>query len=598
MPRERAELEVLVTTPHSAPVQGASVRLLGPRGAVVGQEVTPGRFRVVLPRRGDYELIVEPGASPFELRSLRTTLFLTPGKCGNVLAAMSGLEGVRSRVERVECAPGRSVAHVVLDYVWFSHLGYPPTLGNRVDVLVDGEDGWRAVAEALLAARRSIRVTTWVYEPELELLRPDPLAEPAEREAYTIQRILESRARASVLVQLLLWDPPVLPIPGEARRVALTASDGFEVLTEKNPTERPLFGARYPLGNRLLGEVQIGSFHQKTVVVDGRIGFCGGMNMRQNDWDTRHHRLFEPSRCRFTRPSAHRARVKEGLCVADHPPRHDFVARIEGPSVAHLEENFRERWNRLVERGAPHAERSTFVPPPDPAALPEAPGRSAVQVVRTMPAPHAERGILDAYLRAIAAARRLLYIEDQYFRSTYVSDAIAEAARKNPRLAVLVLTSEAQANHPFSGAWSHACFERIREALPDFELYGLRCAGRDGRGKRRVQEIDHHGKLLLVDDVFVMVGSCNVNDRGFEYEGECNVAIVDPAFAATLRLGLFRDYLGGDPRLGKDIERDVEIFREHAARNAKGPPEGEPHPYLVPFAPRPRRSQIFDRSVF
>ncbi|MDC3955823.1 phospholipase D-like domain-containing protein [Polyangium jinanense] len=598
MPRERATFDVLVTTPHGAPVQGASVRLLGPRGALVAEEFTPGRSRVVLPRRGDYELIVEPGASPFELKPLRTTLFLTPGKCGSSLAAMSGLDGVRSRVERIECAEGRITVHVVLDYVWFSHMGYPPTLGNRVDILVDGEDGWRAVAEALLEARRTIRVTTWVYEPELELLRPDPLAEPADREAYTIQRILESRAQASVTVQLLLWDPPLLPIPGEARRVALTEGDGFEVLTEKNPTERPIFDERHSLGNFLFGDVQIGSFHQKTVVVDGRIGFCGGMNMRQNDWDTRHHRLFEPGRCRFSRPGSFRARVKEGLCAADHPPRHDFVARIEGPSVAHLEENFRERWNRLLERGAPNAERSTPVPPPEPAVLPEAPGRAVVQVVRTMPAPHTERGILDVYLRAVAAARRLIYVEDQYFRSTYVSEAIVEAARKNPRLAVLVITSEAQANHPLTGAWSHACFERIREAIPDFELYSLRCAGRDGRGKRRVQEVDHHGKLLLVDDVFVMVGSCNVNDRGFEYEGECNVAIVDPAFAATFRLGLFRDYLGGDPRLGKDIERDVAIFREHAARHAERPPDGDPHPYVVPFAPRPRRSQIFGRSVF
>lgn len=401
-----------------------------------------------------------------------------------------------------------------------------------------------------------------------------------------------------MLVQLLLWDPPLLPIPGEARRVAMEAGDGFEVLSEENPTERPLFDERHSLPNRLVGEVQIGSMHQKTVVVDGRVGFCGGMNMRQNDWDTRSHHLFDPCRCRFSRPSVFRARVKDGLVAADHPPRHDFMARIEGPSVAHLEQNFRERWNRLLERGAPHAERATYVPPPEPAVLPEAPGRSAVQVVRTMPAPHTERGILDVYLRAVAAARRLLYIEDQYFRSTYVSEAVAEAARRNPRLSVLVITSEAQANHPFAGAFCHAGFERIREVIPHFELYSLRCVGRDGRGKRRVQEVDHHGKLLIVDDVFVMVGSCNVNDRGFEYEGECNVAIADPAFAATLRLGLFRDYLAEDPRLGQSIERDVEVFREHAARNAEGPPEGEPHPYLVPFAPRPRRVSIFDRGVF
>jgi len=591
----RAELDVVVTTPHGAPVQGASVRVSGPFGVAVGREIAPGRSRVLVRSSADCELVVEPGASPFELASLRCPLFFDSGE-GQALSVHSGLSGAGSRVSVVRREGGRSVAHVVLEYVWFSSLGFPPTLGNRVEIFIDGEDGWRAVADALCVARTSIRITTWLYEPSMELVRPDPLAEPCEREANTIQRVLEARAEEGALVQLLLWDMPLLPMPSDARRVALKDDDRFEVLSEKNPTARPLLEARHRVGNRLLGQLPIGSFHQKTIVVDGRVGFCGGMNMRENDWDTRMHRLFDAKRCGFSRTHAFRARVEERLEGPDHPPRHDFMARVEGPAVAHLEENFRQRWNRLIARGVRHAERSTRVPRPSHSR--RVSGASAVQVVRTMPAPHEERGILDVYLRAIAAARRLVYIEDQYFRSTYVSDAIANAARKNPRLSVLVVTSEAQAQNPLSGAWSHACFERIREAIPDFELYSIRTACRDGRGKRRVVEVDHHGKLLLVDDVFVTVGSCNVHDRGFEYEGECNVAIVDPAFVSVFRAGLFRDYLGDDPRLGRDLDEDVRVFRELAAKNAESPPDDPDHPFLVPFVPRPPRARIFDRSVF
>ena len=599
MTREGAEIDVEITTPHGAPVPSAAVRLVARGGVFSGREIAPGRSRVVLPGRGDYELLVEPsgGAQGLALRPLRAALFFDPGAGERELRALGGLGGTRSRIAQIRVEEGRRRVLVVLDYVWFTPAGMPPTLGNRVELLVDGEAGWGAVAEAMREARASIRLTTWSYQPSMELLRPDPLLDPAGREANTIHQRLAARAKAGVLVQLLLWDWPLLPLAAEARRAALTAGDMFEVLTEKNPTERPIFAAgRFDLPNRLFGELTIGSYHQKTVMIDGRVGFCGGMNMRENDWDTRLHRLFDPRRCRFARPAAFRRRVEGRLAPADHRPRHDFMARLEGPGVSHLEENFRQRWNGLVTRGAPYAEHASLVPAPVPST--QSAGDSAVQVVRTMPVPYEERGILDVYLRAIAAARKLVYIEDQFFRSTYVSEALAEATRKNPSLAVLVVTPEGQANHPITGSWSRACFERIRASVRDFELYSLRVACTDGRGKRRVEEVDMHGKLLLVDDELLMVGSCNVHDRGFEYEGECNLAVVDPALVSRVRLGLFEDYLGGDRRLGGGIAADVALFREHAANNARRPPACADHPYLVPFTPRSSKLGIFDRGVF
>jgi phospholipase D1/2 len=319
------------------------------------------------------------------------------------------------------------------------------------------------------------------------------------------------------------------------------------------------------------------------------------MNLKQNDWDTRMHRIFDPARCRFSRPHSFRQRVRDLAEVADHPPRHDFMARIEGPSVAHLEENFRQRWNRLIDRGALHAKNST--PVLEPSRCNEV-GSSAVQVVRTMPAPFEERGILDVWLRAIAAAEQLIYVEDQYFRSVVISEAIAAALQKKPKLSVIAITSEAQANQPITGQWSRVCFDLIRAVRPEFELHALQVLGVDCRGKRSIIRIDNHGKLLIVDDVFLMVGSCNVNDRGLEYEGECNVAVVDREFVTRARLDLFRDYLDGDPRLGWSLADDVRIFHEYAAANRKRVPMSNQHPFVVPFVPRPRKRMIFDRRVF
>jgi phosphatidylserine/phosphatidylglycerophosphate/cardiolipin synthase-like enzyme len=398
-------------------------------------------------------------------------------------------------------------------------------------------------------------------------------------------------------VRFLLWDAPVLGLPDELRRAAADGGDGFQVLEEANPTRRPLLGEAWRITNEILGRFQIGSFHQKIAVVDGRVGFCGGMNIKENDWDTREHLVFDPRRCAFSRPAAVRAEVEARAARPDYPPRHDFMARVEGPAAAHLEENFRERWNRLVGERPDGDVRATPAPAPEP--QPPA-GVSHVQVVRTMPDPWSERGILDVYLRAIGAARRLIYIEDQYFRSTYVSDAVADAVRASPELALIVLTAEKQANDLFAGGWSHECFARIQRRLESFELYTLRVSARDVEDRIVMQDVDNHAKLLIVDDLFLMVGSCNVNDRGFEFEGEINVAVADAAIARQVRLDLWREHLGGDPRLRGDIAADVAIWREHAERNRAYDPEAAedlPASNVFPFVPKTRRWMLVGPHV-
>lgn len=598
-------VELRVTTPHGVAVQGAFVRVVGPSGTVLGRERRPGRYRFRLSPGSQYEIMIDAPAGGVEFQTFRGIVHISAAdeKCVFVGGASpsavraDSVLGASILHEKVECRErhGRHVFDIVLDYKWFTPIGFPPTLGNCVELLIDGEDGWGAVARTIAKAEQTIRVATWVYDPQMELLRPDPLSDPAARVPYTIHRMLGRRAADGVLVQLLLWDPPLLPMPRETLAVARVADDRFEVLSEKNPTQTHIFHDKHDLPNRVLGGLPIGSYHQKTVVVDGQVGFCGGMNLKQNDWDTRLHRIFDPARCRFSRPQTFRKRVLDLAAAADHPPRHDFMARLEGPSVAHLEENFRQRWNRLIDRGAPHTEHATpVVAPPKGKEV----GSSVVQVVRTMPAPYEERGILDVWLRAIAAAKHLVYIEDQYFRSVIISEAIATAVQKNPLLNVIAITNEAHANQPIIGQWSRVCFDIIRAVRPDFELHALHVLGTDCHGDRCVLRIDNHGKLLIVDDIFLMVGSCNVHDRGLEYEGECNLAIVDRDLVARARLDLFRDYLDGDPRLGWSIEDDVRIFHEHAATNRKRLPTQTQHPYVVPFVPRPRNRMIFNRRVF
>ena len=612
-----ALLQIEVHTPHGAAVSGADVRVTGGAEERSAVEVAAGAYRVEIPEPGDYALRVARAEGPggFEHRPLEATLRVTPeeGRARveiALAAADGGAPAGAAGIGEVREEDGIHTLPVTLDYVWFTPIGYPPTLGNRVDLLVDGEESWAAVAEALEGARRTIHLTTWIYQPSAELRRPHPLAEPHERSPLTAQRMLEERARAGAVVRLLLWDAPLLSPPGELRRAKNEEGARFQVLEEANPTRRPLLDEQWRITNGILGRFPIGSYHQKTAVFDGRIGFCGGMNIKENDWDTRRHQLFDPRRCAFSRPASFRKAVTGREQRPDHLPRHDFMARVEGPAVAHLEENFLERWNRLLDReaGSNVAARATPVEPPAPP--PPVAGGSQVQVVRTMPARlpasgevpalPAERGILDVYLRAIAAARRLIYIEDQYFRSTYVSDAIAAQIRAFPELAVVVLTSERQANDIVARGWARECFERVRRALPGFELHALRVGGEDCDGRWALVEVDNHAKLLIVDDRFLLVGSCNVNDRGFDFEGEIDVAVADPALARRVRVDLWREHLDDDARLCGDITVDLAVWRERAERNRAYHPEqasGPPAGHVFPFVPRGRRWMLVGPAV-
>ena len=594
-------------TPHGAPIIGAAVRVAGGGVRIAAEEVPgrPGFYRVELPQLGDYQVLARrlADAVGFDHRTLRATLFYIQAATEHaapVLRVLRTPGETKTRLRRPRWTGRRFRIDGVLDYLWFTPIGTPPTFGNEVELLVDGEEGWAAVAEALEGARHQIHITTWMYQPTTELRRPDPFAPIEARTPHTIHDMLEDRADAGATVRLLVWDVPVLQLPEEARQAARDASTNFEVLEQENPAEVAVFNPD-GLGilNKIFGTFKIGSYHQKTIVIDDTVGFAGGMNMKENDWDSHRHRLFEPRRARFGRSRNFRERVRDLLAEADHKPRHDFIARLEGPAVRHLAANFQERWNHVIADGGTQRGRWHATPVeglPSPAAT----GQSQVQIVRTMPTPFEERGILDSHLRAIGKARRLIFIDDQYFRSTLVSDAIANAVRRWRELKLVVVTNQFYADDFIEGGWARDCYERIASRRPDFVLYAIKTFAVDARGKRHLEHVDNHSKLMIVDDRFMSVGSCNINDRGFEYEGELNVAVVDAPRIRAWRTRIWCDLLGGEATISGDIDADVRVWTTIAAHNARFEETGTgtPRGLIYPFVPKEGRPLINSRLVW
>jgi phosphatidylserine/phosphatidylglycerophosphate/cardiolipin synthase-like enzyme len=160
-------------------------------------------------------------------------------------------------------------------------------------------------------------------------------------------------------------------------------------------------------------------------------------------------------------------------------------------------------------------------------------GSHAVQVLRTYPrrrpaypfAPEGERSIARAYEKAFARARRLIYIEDQYLWSHDAMRALAEALDRERELQlVLVIPRYPDPDGAIAGSASRLGRKRVIDAL--HEAGGDRVAVYDLESSRGVP-VYVHAKLCVVDDVWMAIGSDNLNRRSWTHDSEVSCAVVD-----------------------------------------------------------------------
>ncbi len=498
---------------------------------------------------------------------------------------------------------------VGLEHRWFAPSGPPPRQGNRVELFMDGEGFWASVREELAAARDEALIGTWWWQSDFELVRPPghwQLDEAARRE-HTVMALLDRMGSAAMRRILVAWFGG-----GEAEGLAYLNTDpelrdrarrdsGFEAMVQANPTEVPVQEAyprpapRWTLGTRLaamdayshldfgpvtspeaLTTIPAASYHQKFMVLDRKVAFVGGMNVKSTDWDTSAHAVFDPRRMKFRSSLGDRRRVVERRAFPDLGPRKDYGVRVQGPAVGDLVALFSRRW---AEARASSAVLAEFTTPFEP-AFPEVPeaGEVTLQVVATMPEPYPETSILETNLKAVGNATRYIYIEDQYFRAPTLVDRIMERMAEVPDLVLVVVTKPVS---PMDGGkkYTYLDHHRLREAFPDrYLLLQLRSfamkmddyePGPDDLPPMGVffQDIDVHSKIMLVDDLYLSVGSCNKNDRGYLYEGELDVAILDPGLVAEARDRIVGNLLGDQGLDGAAFREVFDALRERAEAN-------------------------------
>src|SRR5262249_36396324 len=294
------------------------------------------------------------------------------------------------------------------------------TIGNTVNVLIDGASYYRRLLDVLQTLRPGDRMwfTDWRGDPDERLDGP----------GTEIGVVLARLARRGIDVRGLLWR---------------SHSDRLHFSEREN---RDLSAMINEAGGEALLDERVrraGSHHQKIVAIQapGRanVVFVGGIDLSHGRRDDPCHRGDEQS-------------VELDHRYGPRPAWHDVQIEIEGPATHDIIATFRERWEDAtpLDHRVPWrvALRKIAREPRQPRPLPvtdagaETVGHHAVQVLRTYPAkrpafPFARRGersIARAYVKAFAQANALIYIEDQYLWSPEAANALTHALRRAPRL--------------------------------------------------------------------------------------------------------------------------------------------------------------------
>lgn len=336
-----------------------------------------------------------------------------------------------------------------------SMLGPKLVEGNNVVTLRNGDEIFPAMLRAIRGARHTIDFETYIY------WHGNVGREFAEA--------LAERAGARVAVHVILDWQGTRKMDHSALQLMKDA--GVEV-AEYNPL-RPLQPAFWYRPMRINNRT-----HRKLLIVDGRIGFTGGVGIA-DEWNGH-----------------------------AQDPKHwrDNHYRIEGPVVAELQAAFMDNWLRT---NGSVLQGDDYFPALGPA------GSYKAQTFKSSRQGGTESSRL-MYLASVAAAAKNVRLANAYFVPDKLAiDTFVDAAHRGVEIEIIV---------PGPHIDQQAVRQASHNAWPKLLEAGIHIY--------EYQPTMFHCKYMVVDGVWTSVGSSNFDPRSFRLNAEANVNVLDAGFAA------------------------------------------------------------------
>jgi len=342
---------------------------------------------------------------------------------------------------------------------------HPLLGGNRSRLLPGGTAALEIMFAAMRKARHHVHVQSYIIGHDaVGLALLDLLADLA-RSGVTVRVLYDSFGSASARLH------------GQFRRYAHVANLHIAGFTQANPIKRQF---QFNLRN-----------HRKILVIDGHLGFTGGMNF---------HAGYAP--------------------VDNRPSLHDYHFEVEGPAVLELQYTFLRDWFFISDEEPARLLAPTHFPQAAPA------GPIAMRVLNGGPTAECE-ALADALFAALSVARSQVLIATPYFVPPEdLRRSLRAAALRGVEVKILL---PAENNHASVAFASRACYDELL-------LAGVRLFERHPPFS--------HAKAIVIDDHVSIFGSANLDQRSLKLNYETNLVAFDSAFAAHIKHAMLADFAG------------------------------------------------------
>ncbi|APE28927.1 phospholipase D-like domain-containing protein [Aurantiacibacter gangjinensis] len=447
---------------------------------------------------------------------------------------------------------------------------------RRVRVVVDGEDYFDLIQQAMLKAKQRILLIGWDFDTRIHLSRGRRWWQKGWKREYPSRLgsfiVWLSNHRPDLEIRILKWSYGVLKFLGRGSMML--------DLARWWPHRRIdfKFDTNHPIGC---------SHHQKIVVIDDDFAVCGGIDMTTRRWDTREHKAND-----------HRRKQPSG---APYEPWHDVTMMMEGDVAGALEKLGRHRWLHAgggVLSAPTLDEGSTW-----PDGLEPHFENVEIGIARTR-AKHDELAKVDEieelFLKQIAEAKHFIYAENQYFTSRTISEAIARRLDEADPPEIVIICPKTAEGWIEEQAMSPARAKLVAalEEMDKHDRFHIYVP------YAKDMPIYVHAKLMIVDDKVLRIGSANMNNRSMGLDSECDVFIdtsrpanSDAGAAITaLRHSLLAEHLG----IREDAVPD--LLERHGSMAALIEAAGDKaHRHLRPFHPELPKGlldELADRQTF
>jgi phosphatidylserine/phosphatidylglycerophosphate/cardiolipin synthase-like enzyme len=456
-------------------------------------------------------------------------------------------------------------------------------------------------------AKSSIYIANYDLDPNLRLIRGDTIpqsleihdliASPCRSESvdsdgslyhgdsddhaeYTLQNLLIQKAKQKVDIKILVWEPrPIVRmLPNSRKRGLEERRKKIEVIRDAGKR----LGVEDYITIRLDSKAPTltSGFHEKIMIIDNQIAFCGGQDLSMGKWDTSNHDFDNPLR------------------DLGGEPWHDIHAMVKGPIVWDLIYHFNQRWVysiwkdiRQVKKIVKPSSIGSYLFSKSHSAVLSFTGEGDTEItaLRTWKQLSESKNDTNEYLgydssiqssdsvcawydAMFSKAKDSIYIEDQFlFQDKAITQILVNRLKNESNLKIITV-GPMEPNLPglVFGTISKESINHINR-----NLAALRKAGENrvrtyslisqhNTLKNERKQIYIHSKLMIVDDKWITIGSANTDKDGLEYSTEFDLGIASADLSQRLRVKLWREHLKTsdlDSSLSTE-QRDLYNFEE------------------------------------